>query len=157
MKEIAFFGAGCFWGVEERFRTLPGVVSTEVGYAGGSLLNPTYKDVCTGETNHAEVIKIEFDKTLIQFEDLLDIFWSSHNPTTLNRQGLDIGSQYRSVIFFTTPEQEEISKNKKQALIISKRFSQPVVTIIEEFSNYFPAEEYHQKYLYKKGATTCGL
>lgn len=157
MKEIAVFGAGCFWGVEERFRTLPGVLSTEVGYAGGNLLNPTYKDVCSGETNHAEVIKIEFDKTLIQFEDLLDIFWSSHNPTTLNRQGLDIGSQYRSAIFFTTPEQEEISKNKKQELVISKRFSQPIVTVIEELSNYFAAEEYHQKYLYKRGAKTCGL
>lgn len=157
MKEIAVFGAGCFWGVEERFRTLPGVLSTEVGYAGGNLLNPTYKDVCSGETNHAEVIKIEFDKTLIQYEDLLDIFWSSHNPTTLNRQGLDIGSQYRSAIFFTTPEQEEISKNKKQELVISKRFSQPIVTVIEELSNYFAAEEYHQKYLYKRGAKTCGL
>lgn len=157
MKEIAVFGAGCFWGVEERFRTLEGVISTEVGYAGGSLLNPTYKDVCSGETNHAEVIKIEFDNTIITFNDLLDIFWSSHNPTTLNRQGPDVGTQYRSVIFYTTKEQEEISKESKQALILAKRFSQPIVTIIESLSNYYAAEEYHQKYLYKKGATSCGL
>lgn len=157
MKEIAVFGAGCFWGVEERFRTLEGVISTEVGYAGGSLLNPTYKDVCSGETNHAEVIKIEFDNTIITFNDLLDIFWSSHNPTTLNRQGPDVGTQYRSVIFYTTKEQEEISKEAKQALILSKRFSQPIVTIIESLFNYYVAEEYHQKYLFKKGATSCGL
>lgn len=157
MKEIAVFGAGCFWGVEERFRILPGVVSTQVGYAGGGLPNPTYKEVCTDTTGHAEVVRVEFDNTKVSYEDLLDVFWISHNPTTLNRQGPDVGTQYRSVIFYTNDEQLKVAKESlaKQAQL--NRFDKPIVTIIEELSNYFEAEEYHQKYLYKKGVTSCGI
>lgn len=157
MKEIAVFGAGCFWGVEERFRILPGVVSTQVGYAGGGLPNPTYKEVCTDTTGHAEVVRVEFDNTKVSYEDLLDVFWISHNPTTLNKQGPDVGTQYRSVIFYTNDEQLKVAKESlaKQAQL--NRFDKPIVTIIEELSNYFEAEEYHQKYLYKKGVTSCGI
>lgn len=157
MSEIAIFGAGCFWGVEERFRELPGVLNTEVGYSGGKLPEPTYKEVCTDTTGHAEVVKIEFDPSRVSFEELLDVFWTSHNPTTLNRQGPDFGTQYRSVVFYTTEEQKNIaliSKKKQEDL---KRFKDPIVTIIEEYSNYFKAEEYHQKYLHKKGVSSCSI
>lgn len=157
MKEIAVFGAGCFWGVEERFRILPGVVSTQVGYAGGGLPNPTYKEVCTDTTGHAEVVRVEFDNTKVSYEDLLDVFWISHNPTTLNRQGPDVGTQYRSVIFYTNDEQLKVAKESLAIQAQLNRFDKPIVTIIEELSNYFEAEEYHQKYLYKKGVTSCGI
>lgn len=156
-EEIAVFGAGCFWGVEERFRILPGVISTEVGYAGGELPNPTYKEVCTDTTGHAEVVKIVFDNTKVSFTELLDIFWVSHNPTTLNRQGPDVGTQYRSVVFYTNPLQKEITLTSLKKQNELKRFNLPIVTIVEELSNYFAAEEYHQKYLYKKGVTSCGI
>lgn len=157
MVEQAIFGAGCFWGVEERFRTMAGVKNTEVGYCGGELPDPTYKEVCTDTTGHAEVVKIDFDPSIISFGDLLEIFWSSHNPTTLNRQGPDFGSQYRSVIFYTTEEQKEQAEEAIKRLENEGRFKDPIVTqVVKEF-NYFKAEEYHQKYLFKKGATTCGI
>ncbi|EQC45519.1 peptide-methionine (S)-S-oxide reductase MsrA [Bacteriovorax sp. Seq25_V] len=157
MSEIAVFGAGCFWGVEERFRTLSGVNSTEVGYCGGNLPNPSYKEVCTGTTDHAEVVKIDFNPRDITYRELLDIFFRSHNPTTLNRQGPDVGTQYRSVVFYSTEEQKVIAEEVLKEQQESGRFDLPIVTQIVELNNYFAAEEYHQKYLYKKGVTSCGL
>lgn len=151
----ATFGAGCFWGVEELFRTTPGVVTTEVGYLGGTHENPTYEDVCTGTTGHAEVVQIIYDETRVSFETLLNIFWNAHNPTTLNRQGPDIGTQYRSAIFFHTPEQEEIAKTSKIRLEQSGKWKKPVVTEITPASTFYSAEEYHQKYLQKRGQSSC--
>jgi len=157
MSEIAVFGAGCFWGVEERFRALCGVNGTEVGYCGGELPSPTYQEVCTGTTNHAEVVKIDFNPSEVSYKELLDLFWVSHNPTTLNRQGPDVGTQYRSVVFYTTDEQRHIEQASLKEQEDLKRFDLPIVTQIVELNNYFAAEEYHQKYLYKKGVTSCGL
>ncbi len=151
----ATFGAGCFWGVEETFRTLTGVVSTAVGYAGGTKDNPSYEDVCTDETGHAEVVQVIFDPAQVGYGRLLDVFWSSHNPTTLNRQGPDVGTQYRSVIFYHSPEQKaaaEASREKIQA-----RLSRPVVTQIEPAQKFWPAEEYHQQYLKKRGQSHCAI
>ncbi len=153
--EKATFGAGCFWGVEETFRKLKGVVSTNVGYAGGKKENPTYEDVCTDETDHAEVVEVEFDPSQISYEQLLDVFWSNHNPTTLNRQGPDVGTQYRSVIFYHAAEQKaaaEKSKMKKAA-----RFTRPIVTQIEPAPKFWRAEEYHQRYLEKRGQSHCAI
>lgn len=151
----ATFAAGCFWGVEEAFRTLPGVVSTRVGYTGGTLSNPTYENVCSGTTHHAEAIEISFDPTKISYSDLLDLFWRMHDPTTMNRQGFDIGEQYRSAIFFHSNEQKELAEKSKAALEKSKRFSRPIVTQIVSATTFFEAEEYHQKYLLKRGANVC--
>ncbi len=156
-KQIAVFGAGCFWGVEETFRTLAGVSETEVGYAGGNCSETTYEQVCTGETDHAEVIKITFDPSIITFNNLLDVFFENHNPTTLNRQGPDEGTQYRSVVFFLNDEQKELAQKAIEAADKSGKFSNPVVTKLEIFKNYVKAEEYHQKYLQKKGLTSCKL
>lgn len=154
-NQIAVFGAGCFWGVEETFRTLAGVVETEVGYAGGKSDQTTYEEVCTDTTGHAEVIKITYNPNVIKFENLLDVFFKNHNPTTLNRQGVDVGSQYRSVIFYLDEDQRVEGEKAIKELDESNRFPNPVVTKLEAFKNYVKAEEYHQKYLKKKGLTSC--
>lgn len=153
--EKAAFAAGCFWGVEETFRQTKGVTSTAVGYEGGSYLNPTYQDVCTDRTGHAETVEIEYDPTQISYEQLLDIFWNNHNPTTLNRQGPDIGSQYRSAIFYHTPEQLEIAQASKERLSQSGKFKRPIVTQIVPATTFYRAEEYHQHYLQKRGLSHC--
>ena len=147
--EKALFGAGCFWGVEEKFRKLPGIIRTEVGYSGGITNNPSYEDVCKGNTNHAEVVFIEYNKDEISFEELLVYFWSCHNPTTLNRQGPDIGTQYRSVIFYFNNNQKKIAEKSKQDY--SKSNNLNIVTEISEAKEYYKAEEYHQKYIQKTG------
>jgi peptide-methionine (S)-S-oxide reductase len=149
-KSTAMFGAGCFWGVEERFRKLKGVEKTMVGYSGGDFANPTYKDVCSGKTGHAEVVKIEFDPEIITYDELLDVFWKIHNPTSLNRQGFDIGAQYRSVIFYYTPEQKEKAIQSKRELEESGKYDKPIVTQIEPAKEFYRAEEYHQKYVQKR-------
>jgi peptide-methionine (S)-S-oxide reductase len=155
--EKAMFGAGCFWGVEETFRNLKGVISTAVGYAGGTKDSPSYEDVCTDETGHAEVVEVEFDPAQISYDQLLDVFWSNHNPTTLNRQGPDVGTQYRSVIFFYSPEQKAAAEASKQKLEKSGRFPRPIVTQIEPAPKFWRAEEYHQEYLKKRGQTHCAI
>ena len=149
-KSTAMFGAGCFWGVEERFRKLRGVENTTVGYSGGDFPNPTYKDVCSGKTGHAEVVKVEFDPSIISYEELLDVFWEIHNPTSLTRQGFDIGTQYRSVIFYYTPEQKQKALKSKEELEESGRYDKPIVTKIEPAKEFYRAEEYHQKYVQKR-------
>jgi peptide-methionine (S)-S-oxide reductase len=151
--EKATFGAGCFWGVEAAFRQLDGVTKTEVGYEGGTLENPTYEDVCSHTTGHAEVVEVTYDPEQVSYEQLLDVFWHKHDPTQLNRQGWDIGDQYRSVIFVHDPEQQEIaarSKAEEQA-----RHRRPVVTQVEPAQTFYPAEDYHQQYLEKRGRSTC--
>ena len=148
--EKATFGAGCFWGPEELFRKLDGVTATSVGYMGGSLENPTYEEVCTGRTGHAEVVDVEFDPSRIAYEELLEVFWACHDPTTLNRQGPDIGTQYRSVLFFYSPEQEAAARVSKQKLERGGRYRGEIVTEIIPASTYYPAEEYHQRYVEKR-------
>ena len=153
--ETATFGAGCFWGVEEAFRQIPGVVDTAVGYLGGHTKNPTYKDVCTDETGHAEVVQVTYDPQKVNYEQLLDVFWSSHDPTTMNRQGPDIGTQYRSAIFFHSPEQERIARASQQK--VQPRLRRPIVTEITPATTFYRAEEYHQKYLAKRGMSHCHI
>ena len=155
--EKATFGAGCFWGVETTFRNIEGVTDAAVGYAGGKTENPTYEDVCTDETGHAEVVQVEFDPAVVSYEKLLDVFWSSHNPTTLNRQGPDVGTQYRSVIFYHSPEQRAIAESSKTALEKSGKFRSPIVTQIEPAPKFYRAEEYHQRYLEKRGQSHCAI
>lgn len=155
--ETATFAAGCFWGVEETFRQVPGVVDTAVGYLGGYTANPTYKDVCTDETGHAEVVQVTFDPSKVSYAKLLDVFWSAHDPTTLNRQGPDIGTQYRSAIFFGSPEQERQARASKENMQSSGKFRRPIVTEISPASIFYPAEEYHQKYLAKRGLSHCHI
>ena len=147
----ATFGAGCFWHVEEIFRKTNGVKSTQVGYSGGMKQNPTYEDVCTDTTGHAESVEIDYDPEIISYNDLLKIFWENHNPTTLNRQGPDVGSQYRSIIFYHTEEQKKIATEMKDQLnsIVKEKFKKEIVTWIEPISNFYRAEEYHQRYLAK--------
>ena len=152
---LATFAAGCFWGVEEAFRQIKGVNLTMVGYTGGKFENPTYHDVCSHNTGHAEAIQVEYDPTQVSYEKLLEVFWSIHNPTTLNRQGPDIGSQYRSMIAFHTPEQEQIARNSKEVLEKSGRFKNKIVTEIVPASTFYKAEEYHQKYYMKMGGGSC--
>jgi peptide-methionine (S)-S-oxide reductase len=156
-KAKATFGAGCFWGVEAAFRQIKGVISTSVGYSGGSYKNPSYRDVCTGRTGHAEVVEVIYDPARVSYDDLLRVFWDNHNPTTLNRQGPDIGTQYRSAIFFHTPEQQAIATASRAELERSRRYSRPIVTEIEPASEFYPAEEYHQQYLEKRGLSTCHI
>lgn len=151
--EKATFGAGCFWGIEAAFRKVPGVLSTSVGYVGGSFANPTYEDVCSGETGHAEVVQVEYDPSQLSYEEILDVFWTIHDPTTLNRQGPDIGTQYRSAIFFHNPEQEAAARTSKKRLESSERFKKPIVTEITSASEFYRAEEYHQRYFEKRGLT----
>ena len=155
--EKATFGAGCFWGVEETFRKLPGVTDTAVGYAGGKTLNPTYRDVCGHNTGHAEVVEVDFDPAQISYETLLDVFWQNHNPTQLNRQGPDVGDQYRSVIFYHSDTQKTAAEISKSKLAESGKFSRPIVTSIEPAPQFYRAEEYHQKYLEKRGASHCAV
>jgi peptide-methionine (S)-S-oxide reductase len=153
----ATFAAGCFWGVEATFRQLPGVTSTRVGYIGGHTNNPTYKDVCTDRTGHAEAVEVEYEPTKIAYGALLKVFWENHDPTQLNRQGPDWGTQYRSAIFFHDHEQEVEAQASKNALEQSHRFAKPIVTQIVPAAEFFPAEEYHQQYLEKRGLASCHI
>jgi peptide-methionine (S)-S-oxide reductase len=154
---VATFAAGCFWGIEEAFRKIKGVRSTMVGYTGGKLANPTYEDVCTDGTGHAESVQVQYDPKEVSYEQLLEVFWSIHDPTTKNRQGPDIGSQYRSMISYHTPEQEAIAKKSKEELEKSGRFKNKIVTEIVSASTFYKAEEYHQKYYQKRGGGSCYL
>ncbi len=153
----ATFGAGCFWGVEAAFRQVKGVVATAVGYEGGTLNNPTYYDVCTDQTGHAEVVEVDYDPEKVSYDDVLNVFWTNHNPTTLNRQGPDIGTQYRSVIFFHTAEQQAAALASKEKLEHSGKFKRPLVTQIVPATQFFRAEEYHQQYLEKRGLSSCNF
>lgn len=153
--EKATFGAGCFWGVEAAFRKVKGVTSTAVGYMGGKTDNPTYKEVCTDRTGHAEVVQVEYDPAQVSYEQLLEVFWDDHNPTTLNRQGPDVGTQYRSVIFFHSPEQEKTARDSK--VKAQEKFSKPIVTEITQAPTFYRAEEYHQQYLEKRGLASCHI
>lgn len=155
--EKATFAAGCFWGVEETFRVVPGVVSTTVGYTGGRTKSPTYKQVCTNTTGHAEAIEIVFDPARVSYEKLLEIFWENHDPTTLDRQGPDVGSQYRSAIFFHSEAQKAAALASIAALTKEKRFPKPIVTEVVPADEFWPAEEYHQKYFMKKGGGSCNV
>jgi peptide-methionine (S)-S-oxide reductase len=153
----ATFAAGCFWGVEETFRRLPGVSSTRVGYIGGKTVNPTYKDVCTDTTGHAEAVEVEYDPAKISYEKLLDVFWENHDPTQLNRQGPDWGTQYRSAIFFHSPEQEAAANASRQKLENSQRYGKRIMTQIVPAPTFYEAEDYHQQYLEKRGLANCHL
>jgi len=151
----ATFGAGCFWGVEAAFRQIDGVTATAVGYEGGTLENPTYEDVCSHTTGHAEVVEVTYDPERVSYEELLEVFWGKHNPTQLNRQGWDVGDQYRSVIFFHDEEQRADAERSKAELGASGRYRQPVVTVIEPAQTFYRAEDYHQQYLEKRGRSSC--
>ena len=151
----ATFGAGCFWGVEAAFRQLPGVVATRVGYTGGHVENPTYELVCSHTTGHAEAVEVTYDPERVSYDDLLDVFWMKHNPTTKNRQGLDIGSQYRSAIFFHSPEQEAAAIRTRDELQEKLHWPKKIVTEIVPATEFYEAEDYHQQYLEKRGRSTC--
>ena len=153
--EKATFGAGCFWHVEEAFRHLTGVTSTTVGYTGGTLKNPTYEDVCTDKTGHAEVLEVTYDPAKISYNDLLSVFWDIHDPTTKNRQGPDVGTQYRSVIFYHTVEQKTAAETLKGNLEQSRKYKKKIITEITKATPFYPAEEYHQQYLAKHGLAAC--
>ena len=153
--EKATFGAGCFWGVESAFRAVEGVISSTSGYSGGTKENPTYEEVCTGATGHAEVVEVEFDSDSVSYEDLLAEFWKIHDPTTLNRQGPDVGTQYRSAIFTRSTEQEKAAVESKNRLDERDNYSNPIVTEITEASEFYRAEEYHQRYFEKHGIEYC--
>ncbi len=155
--EKATFGAGCFWGVEVAFGQIPGVLETAVGYEGGNLENPSYKDVCTDATGHAEVVELTFDPAKVSYEQLLEAFFSLHDPTQLNRQGPDWGTQYRSVIFYHSPEQEAAAKQVIERLTAEKKFAKPIVTQVVPAQSFWRAEEYHQKYLEKRGLASCHI
>jgi peptide-methionine (S)-S-oxide reductase len=155
--EKATFGGGCFWGVEVAFRQIPGVTATQVGYMGGSLKDPTYKDVCTDRTGHAEVVEVTFDPAKVTYEDILRVFWTCHDPTQINRQGPDVGTQYRSVIFYHTPEQQAAAVASKEKLERSGAFQRPIATQIVPATDFWRAEEYHQQYLEKRGLATCHI
>jgi len=151
----ATFGAGCFWGVEATFKQLKGVISTSVGYMGGTLENPSYQNVCTDETGHAEVVEVTYDSAVISYDELIDVFWKIHDPTTLNRQGPDVGTQYRSVIFYHDLEQESKAKASKERLQRSGTYKRNLVTEIVPVSKFYRAEEYHQQYFEKHGISHC--
>ncbi len=153
----ATFGAGCFWGVEAEFRRVSGVIGTAVGYMGGAFENPTYRDVCSGTTGHAEVVEIEYDPSQVSYDELLVLFWSIHDPTTLNRQGPDLGAQYRSAIFFHDAEQQAAALASKRKLELSGKHQQPIVTEITLASTFYRAEEYHQQYLKKQTRSRCTI
>ena len=153
----ATFAAGCFWGVEATFRQIPGVIATRVGYTGGNFGNPTYRDVCTDRTGHAEAVEVEFNPSQVSYEQLLKVFWENHDPTQLNRQGPDYGTQYRSAIFFHSPEQEQSARESKEKLKNSRQFPRPVVTQIVPAVNFYEAEDYHQQYLEKRGLASCHI
>jgi len=157
-NKIAIFGAGCFWGVESAFRALDGVVDVTVGYAGGTVDQPTYRMVCSGKSGHAEVVQVEYDPARVSFEKLLDLFWQIHDPTTLNRQGPDIGTQYRSVIFYSDERERAAAEESKRRLDESGKFRRPIVTQIVPAAEFYPAEDYHQRYYEKMGiAPSCGI
>ena len=153
----ATFGAGCFWGVEAAFRSIEGVVSTAVGYCGGAFDSPSYQDVCTGKTGHAEVVQVEFDSSVVSYEQLLELFWNCHNPTTLNRQGPDVGTQYRSAIFYHTAEQEAQASASKERISQSGKYDKEIVTEIAVASTFYRAEEYHQQYFEKNPNAACSV
>ena len=153
----ATFGAGCFWGVEMNFRRLDGVTDTAVGYAGGHTEDPSYQDICSHRTGHAEVVEIDYDPSRISYAELLDAFFELHDPTQLNRQGPDIGDQYRSVIFFHTPEQQQTAERMKKALNDAGRYARPIATVIDPAPTFWRAEEYHQRYIEKRGTTGCAV
>jgi len=155
--EKATFAAGCFWGVEAVFRQMEGVTATRVGYTGGDFKNPTYKDVCSGTTGHAEAVEVEYDPSKVTYEELLEVFWENHDPTTLNRQGPDVGTQYRSAVFFLTPEQQAAAKASKEKLQKNGRYKRPIVTEINPALEFYPAEDYHQQYLEKRGLAHCRI
>jgi peptide-methionine (S)-S-oxide reductase len=155
--EKATFGAGCFWGVEATFRQIEGVTSTAVGYSGGTLENPTYEAVCTDRTGHAEVVEVAYDPARVPYEKLLEVFWENHDPTTLDRQGPDVGRQYRSAIFFHSPEQQRAAIASKEALTKVGRFKKPIVTEITPAATFYMAESYHQQYLEKRGLSSCRI
>jgi len=157
MQEIATFGAGCFWGIEAAFRQVPGVLDAAVGYSGGKTQNPSYQEVCTDTTGHAEVVQVTFDPEKLSYEQLLEVFWSIHDPTQVNRQGPDYGKQYRTAIFFHSPEQEAAAKKSKQALEASGKLRRPVATEVTPAGPFWRAEEYHQRYLEKRGAASCHI
>ncbi len=154
-REIATFAAGCFWGVEAAFRQVEGVTETAAGYSGGHLESPTYEDVCSGKTGHAESVRVVYDPARVSYEELLETFWRCHDPTTLNRQGPDVGEQYRSAIFFHTPAQEAAAKTSRQKQQASGRFKRKIVTEITPASKFYRAEDYHQRYLEKRGRSSC--
>ena len=153
--ETAVFGAGCFWGVESFFREVAGVIDAVCGYAGGTVPNPSYKQVCNGSTGHAEVVEVTYDPVKVSYDRLLDVYFANHDPTTLNRQGPDAGTQYRSVIFAKNPEQEQKARQKIHQLTEAKRLKRPIVTAVEPFRNFYRAEEYHQRYFEKNGLPSC--
>lgn len=153
----ATFAAGCFWGVEATFRAMPGVTATRVGYTGGKTENPTYKEVCTDRTGHAEAVEVDYDPAKVSYGDLLKVFWENHDPTQLNRQGPDWGSQYRSAIFYHSPEQKTAAEKSKEELEKARRFSKPIVTQIVPAVEFFEAEDYHQQYLEKRGMASCHI
>ena len=157
MSEISTFGAGCFWGVEAAFRRVPGVLDAVSGYAGGHTENPSYREVCTDRTGHAEVVQVTFDPAKVSYEQLLDVFWKMHDPTQVNRQGPDFGTQYRTAIFYHSPEQEATARRSKQALEASGRFRHSIATEITPAGPFWRAEEYHQRYLEKRGAESCHI
>jgi peptide-methionine (S)-S-oxide reductase len=155
MVETAVFGAGCFWQVEVEFRNTPGVLDAMVGYMGGELENPTYEQVCTARTGHAEVVEVKFDPEEVSYDDLLDVFWGLHDPTQMNRQGPDVGPQYRSAIFVSSDEQRATAEASKGR--VQERFSKPIATSIEPASMFWEAEDYHQRYLEKRGLASCRI
>ena len=153
----AIFAAGCFWGVEAAFRQIAGVTGTRVGYTGGDFKNPTYKDVCTDRTGHAEAVEVDYDPTKVSYEDLLNVFWANHDPTQLNRQGPDFGTQYRSAIFYDSPEQEQAARASKANFEKSGHFHRPIVTQVVPANTFYEAEDYHQQYLEKRGLASCHI
>lgn len=155
--EKATFGAGCFWGVEARFAQMPGILETAVGYEGGALDNPTYKDVCSDRTGHAEVVELTFDPSQVSYRQLLDLFFTLHDPTQVNRQGPDWGEQYRTAVFFHSPEQEAAARETIARLTAERRFRAPIATQVVSATTFWRAEEYHQKYLEKRGAVSCHI
>jgi peptide-methionine (S)-S-oxide reductase len=155
LEKKATFGAGCFWGVEAAFRQIDGVTKTEAGYEGGHLDNPTYEDVCSHKTGHAEVVQVTYDPEQVSYEELLGVFWAKHDPTQMNRQGWDVGDQYRSVVFVNDDEQRAAAERSKAELDASGRYRKPVVTAIEPAQTFYPAEDYHQQYLEKRGRSSC--
>lgn len=153
----ATFAAGCFWGVEATFRQLPGVTATRVGYTGGNTADPTYKEVCTDRTGHAEAVEVDYDPSKVSYGQLLKVFWENHDPTQLNRQGPDWGTQYRSAIFFHSPEQEAEARKSKEELGKAGRYKKPIVTQVVPATTFFQAEDYHQQYLEKRGLASCHI
>jgi peptide-methionine (S)-S-oxide reductase len=156
-SKIATFGAGCFWGVEAAYRQIPGVLSTRVGYLGGTMQNPTYRDVCSGRTGHAEVVEVSYDPSRLTYDDLLTVFWENHDPTTLNRQGPDVGEQYRSAIFYHDGEQKAVAEASKEERDKSGKYRRPIVTEITPATTFYEAEDYHQQYLEKRGLASCHI